>query len=189
AELHRRVEQAAHRLDQARRDVSLAARLEAIRLKRATHIEGYFNTASERRFTNTRADHDYEEAFHEAGFEEVGTDPAAAAAHVRESVGREALLTGLTDWAVCAATPDRQDWLLAVARQADPGTWSDRVRDPAAWRDGAALAAVAGAAPVTEQAAPLLIALPGRPHATRGDAVPLGPPVPPGPPGPALGDP
>src|SRR5262249_5777527 len=112
-------------------------------------------------------------AFHEAGFEEVGTDPAAAAAHVRESVVQEALLTGLTDWAVCAATPDRQDWLLAVARQADPGTWSDRVRDPAPWRDGAALAAVAGAAPVTEQAAPLLIALAERLQATGGDAVAL----------------
>ena len=47
AELHRRVEQAAHRLGRARRDVSLAAQLEAIRLKRATHSEGYFNSAAE----------------------------------------------------------------------------------------------------------------------------------------------
>jgi serine/threonine-protein kinase len=170
AELHRRVEQAAHRLDLARHDVALAARLEAIRLKRATHVEGYFDAAAERRFTNARADHDYEEAFRQAGFDEVGKDPAAAAARARESVVPEALVTGLTDWAVCAVSPDRQDWLLAVARQADPGPWSDRVRDPAAWRDGAALAALARAMPVTEQAAPLRVALAERLQATGGDA-------------------
>jgi serine/threonine-protein kinase len=171
AELHRRVEQAAHSLDQARRDASLAARLEAIRLKRATHIEGYFNSASERRWTNARADRDYEEAFRQAGFEEVGKDPAAAAARVRESVVREALVTGLTDWAVCAVAPDHQDWLLVVARQADPGAWSDCVRDPAAWRDGAALAALAKATPITQQATPLRIALAERVQATGGDAL------------------
>jgi serine/threonine-protein kinase len=171
AELHRRVEQAAHRLDQARRDASLAARLEAIRLKRATHVEGYFNSGSERRFTNARADQDYERAFRQAGLAEVGKDPAAAATGVRESVVSEALLAGLTDWAVCAVARDRQDWLLAVARQADPGAWSNRVRDPAAWRDGAALAALARATPVTQQATPLRIALAERLQATGGDAV------------------
>jgi serine/threonine-protein kinase len=171
AELHRRVEQAAYRLDQARRDVSLAARLEAIRLKRATHVEGYFNSASERRFTNARADQEYEQAFRQAGFEEVGKDPVAAATHVRESVVTEALLAYLTDWAVCAVAPDRQDWLLAVARRANPGAWSDRVRDPAAWRDGAALAALAGDMPTTEQAIPLRLALAERLQATGGNAL------------------
>ena len=167
------MEQAAHGLDQARRDAALAARLEAIRLKRATHVEGYFNSASERRFTNARADQDYEQAFRQAGFEEVGTDPAAAAARVRQSVVPQALLAGLTDWAVCAVAPDRQDWLLAVARQADPGAWSNRVRDPAAWRDGAGLAALARATPVTQQATPLLLALAERLQATGGDAIAL----------------
>ncbi|MFI5337234.1 MAG: protein kinase [Opitutales bacterium] len=171
AELHRRVEQAAHGLHQARRDAALAARLEAIRLKRATHVEGYFNSAAERRFTNARADHDYEEAFRQAGFEEVWRDPAAAAARVRQSVVPQALLAGLTDWAVCAVAPDRQDWLLAVARQADPGAWSNRVRDSAAWRDGAGLAALARATPVTQQATPLLLALAERLQATGGDAI------------------
>ncbi len=170
AELRRRVEQAAHGLDEARRDVALAPRLEAIRLKRATHVEGYFNNAAERRFTNARADQDYEQAFRQAGFEEVGRDPAAAAARVRQSVVPQALVAGLTDWAVCAVAPDRQDWLLAVARQADPGAWSDRVRDPAAWRDGAGLAALARATPVTPQATPLLLALAERLQATGGDA-------------------
>jgi serine/threonine-protein kinase len=171
AELQRRVEQAAHGLNQARRDAALAARLEAIRLKRATQVEGYFNSASERRWTNARADGDYEQAFRQAGFEEVGKDPAAAAARVRESVVREALVTALTDWAVCAVAPDRQDWLLTVACQADPGAWSDRVRDPAAWRDGAALAALARATPGTGQATPLRIALAERLQATGGDAL------------------
>jgi eukaryotic-like serine/threonine-protein kinase len=173
AELRRRVDQAAHGLDQARRDAALAPRLEAIRLKRATHIEGYFNSAAERRFTNARADQDYKQAFRQAGFEEVGSDPAAAAAHVQQSVVPQAFLVGLTDWAVCAVAPDRQDWLLAVARQADPGDWSDRVRDPAAWRDGVGLAALARAAPVTPQPNPLLLALAERLQATGGDAIAL----------------
>jgi serine/threonine-protein kinase len=170
AELHRLVEHAAESLENARLEEPLPARLNAIRLNRATHVEGYFNSAAERRFTNARADRDYEEAFRQAAFEEVGNDSAAAAARVRESVVREALLAGLTDWAVCAVAPDRQDWLLAVARQADPGTWSDRLRDPAAWRDGVALATLAREAPVAEQATPLLLALAERLQAAGGDA-------------------
>jgi serine/threonine-protein kinase len=169
--LHHRVEQAGHRLEQARLDVSLAAGLETIRLKRATHVEGYFNSAAERRFTNARSDHDYEEAFREAGFEDLVKDPAAAAARVRESVVQEALLTALTDWAVCAVAPERQDGLLAMARQADPGPWSDRVRRPAAWRDGVTLAALARNAPAAEQPTPLLIALAERLQATGGEAI------------------
>jgi serine/threonine-protein kinase len=173
AELHRRVEQASIRLDEARRDVSLAARLDVVRLKRATHVEGYFNSASERRFTNSRADQDYEQTFREGGFEEVSSDQATAAAHVRESVVAEALLTGLTDWAVCAVAPDRQDWLLAVAREANPNAWSNRVLDPAAWGHGATLAKLAQVAPETEQPTPLLLALAERLQATSGDAVGL----------------
>jgi eukaryotic-like serine/threonine-protein kinase len=169
-ELRRRVEQAAQSLEQARRDVPLAARLEAIRLNRGTHVEGYFNCAAERRFTNARADRAYEQAFRQAGFAEVGNDHAAVAARIRESVVREALLAHLLDWAVCALTTDRQDCLLAIARQADLGAWGNRVCDPAAWRDGATLAAVAREADVAQPWTPLLIALAERLHATGGDA-------------------
>jgi serine/threonine-protein kinase len=177
AELRRRVEEAGRNLDQARRDqeqarreTTFAARLDAIRLARATRAEGHFNTTAERRFTNARADHDYEVVFREAGFEEVWNDPAAAAARLIVSPMREALVAGVTDWAVCAGARDRQDWLLAVARHADPDPWRDRVRDAGAWRDGATLAELARVAPVAGQATPLLIALGERVEATGGDA-------------------
>jgi serine/threonine-protein kinase len=173
AELRRRVALAGRWLEDGRREVPLAARLETIRLFRATHVEGYFNSAAERRFTNARADRDYQEAFRQAGFAEVGNDPAPEADRIRESAFREALVAGLLDWAVCAVAPDRQDWLLAVTREVDQETWCNRVCDPATWRDGAALVALAREAPVAERASSLLVALAERLQATGGDAAGL----------------
>ena len=43
------------RLDQARRDVDLAERLDAIRLKKATAVEGWHDVAAERRSSHARA--------------------------------------------------------------------------------------------------------------------------------------
>jgi serine/threonine-protein kinase len=168
-ELHRRVEQAAQNLEQARRDVPLAARLEVIRLNRATHVEGYFDSAAERRFTDARADRDYEQAFREAGLAEISMDPAAAAARVCESELQEVLTAGLLDWAVCAVAPERQDSLLAVICQTDRGAWGNRVFNPAVWRDGPALTALSRQAPLNDRE-PLLIALAQRLQATGGDA-------------------
>jgi serine/threonine-protein kinase len=170
AELHNRVQQAAQSLEHARREVLVAPRLEAIRLRRATHVEGYFNSAAERRFANARADRAYEQAFGQAGLADARQDTAAVAARLRESVVREALVAGLLDWAVCAVASDRQDWLLSVARGVDLGPWGNRLYDPAAWRDAAALAALAREAPTAEGAAPLSAALAERLQATGGDA-------------------
>ena len=58
-----------------------------------------------------------------------------------------------------------------MARRADPDPWRDRVRDPAAWRDGKALAELARAAPLAEQPVPLLLALGERLTATGEDGV------------------
>src|SRR5262249_2093210 len=66
-----------------------------------------------------------------------------AAAWVRDAAVREALVAALDDWAACAGKPQRRNWLLTMARRADPDPWRDRVRDPAVWDDGAALARLA----------------------------------------------
>ena len=58
-----------------------------------------------------------------------------------------------------------------MARRADPDPWRDRVRDPAVWRDGKALAELARAAPLAEQPVPLLLALGERLSATGEDGV------------------
>ena len=68
-------------------------------------------------------------------------------------------------------TPVRRDWVLRVARGADPDAWRDRVRDPAAWGDGAALAELARTAPVAEQPPTLLLALGERLHLAGGDGI------------------
>ncbi len=74
-------------------------------------------------------------------------------------------------WAVCAVDPARQDWLFEVARRADPDPWRDRVRDPAFWRDGKALAELAREAPLPDQPVPLLLALGERLCVTGEDGV------------------
>ena len=158
------------RVDQARRDLELMERLDAIRLKRSTVVEGRFDVAADRRFNLARADRDYEKAFREAGWREIEHDPEVMAARVKASAVRGALVAALDDWAVCAVNQGRRDRLLGVARRADPDAWRDRVRDPSAWRDPATLAERARTAAVAEQSAPLLVALGERLQAMGGDA-------------------
>ncbi len=157
--------------DLARRDQSLAARLDAIRLARATILGGRFNPAADRRFNNAQADRAYGSAFREAGVGVMGDDPADVARRVAASSVRQPLLVALGDWAVCAGLEIRRAWVLEVARRVDPEPWRDRARDPAAWANGAALAAMARTAPVSAQPPPFLVALGERLHDMGGDGM------------------
>src|SRR5207253_666624 len=60
-------------------------------------------------------------------------------------------------------TPDsgRQDWILEVAREADPDPtdWRVRARDPAVRKDEAALTRLIATAPVDDPCVALLLAL------------------------------
>ena len=142
----------------ARRDYQFLVRLEAIRLNRSTLAEGQLHHGALLRFNKARADRDYTEAFRDQGLGAPPDEPEGVAARVRAPKWVAHIVAALDDWAVCAAYPARQDWLLDVARRADPDPWRDRVRDPAVWRDGKALAELARAAPA-EQPVPLLLAL------------------------------
>jgi serine/threonine-protein kinase len=152
------------RFDQARRDLDLVIELDRIRLSRLT--------SGNLALYKTKADRDYATAFAEAGLAEVHDPPDMAAARVQASAVRAALTAALDDWAICAADKDRRDWLLAVARTADPDPegWSDRIRDPASWEDPAALVELAHVVPVSEQPVSLLLALGERLAAAGGDA-------------------
>jgi serine/threonine-protein kinase len=158
------------RVDQARADLDLAARLDAIRLRRVTRVEERFSNAY---FSNTEADRDYEAAFREAGLGKVHDDAEAVAERVKASAVRGRLVAALDDWAVSVTNKDRRAWLFEVARRADfdPRGWRDRVRHPLAWDDRAALAELARTAPVAEPSVHLLAALGQRLQATGGDAV------------------
>jgi tetratricopeptide (TPR) repeat protein len=99
----------------------------------------------------------------------VGGDTREAAAWVRGTAVHEALVAALDDWAACARQRQRRDWLLEVARRADPDPWRDRVRDPAAWDDPAALAGLAQGAHADRLTPQLLALLGWRLKAVGGD--------------------
>jgi tetratricopeptide (TPR) repeat protein len=148
-----------------RKDVSVADELERIRLRRATIVDGQFDDAS--------ADRDYAKMFQERGLAVEGEDPQRVAKRIQGSPIRAQLVAALDDWAIATDKQVRGVWLLGVARQADPGPWSDRFRDHAMWRKPAALERLAKEAQVAELSPQLLTALGLALGGSGGDAVPL----------------
>jgi tetratricopeptide (TPR) repeat protein len=120
-----------HRVEQAAADLTLVDRLQGIRLNRATVVGGEFDKRT--------AERDYAAAFHDAGLGLESDEPEAVAARVGASAVGEQLVAALDDWAAVTVDQKRREWLLGVARRADPDAWRDRFRDPAAWGDSAAL--------------------------------------------------
>ena len=151
------------RLDRGVRDLELADRLDAIRLMGYTTVGGVLDFA--------RSDERYEEAFREAGFDEVGSPREGLAPKIKASDIRSALLVAFDDWSFCARDPRRRRWASDVAQQAagDTAGWRGRVRDPAIWKDEAALFKVIETAPFPEQSMALLLVIelqtdaPGKP--------------------------
>jgi serine/threonine-protein kinase len=152
------------RFDRARQALDLVIELDRIRLSRVT--------SGNLALYKTKADQAYAKAFAVSGVAQVHDPPEAVAARVQESAVRVALLAALDDWAVCATDKDRRDWLLAVARTADPDpqAWRDRIRDPKSFEDRATLEELGRTAPVSQQPVPLLLALGERLGAAGGDA-------------------
>src|SRR5262249_25605907 len=96
--------------------------------------------------------------FRGAGLGQLGDPPELVAARVKASTIRNALITALDHWSECTPSPDRKDWALAVARQADPDStgWRVRARTPAVLKDTSALAELIPTAPVDQSVALLL---------------------------------
>jgi serine/threonine-protein kinase len=155
------------RLEQARRDLDLVMRLDEIRLKRATRGELVFY--------KVQADKAYADAFQQEGLDPGRDTAERAAAAVKASAVRLALVAALDDWANSTAEEDRRRWLLLVARQADPDPegWRERILDPKAWEDPAALAELARTVPAAGRSVSLLLALGERLTAARRRATPL----------------
>jgi serine/threonine-protein kinase len=130
-------------------------RLDAIRLVRCALVDGHFD--------RLRSDREYEEAFRSAGLDPFEEPPQVVADRINGSPARAALVAALDDWAVCAAHKLRRDWLLAVARLADPDPWRDRVRDPKVYWDLKNLQELTRK-PVEGQSLQLLVALGERLH-------------------------
>jgi serine/threonine-protein kinase len=151
------------RAGDAERDLRLVERLAAIRAGRAFATRANLNTAD--------VDREYRDAFREAGVFTTDDAPAAAAARVRASPARGAMVAALDDWAFCFDDGPRRYWLLQVARGADPDAWRDQVRRLGNWNNPAALAGLAKTADVGRESVPLLLVLAGLLRANGGDFI------------------
>jgi serine/threonine-protein kinase len=99
-----------------------------------------------------RADADYEANFRNCMHVAIGSDTKAAAATVKASPVRPALLAALDDWACTTSDAGRRQWILDVARQSDPESegWSARIRDSSKWDDPQMALDLAGAVPTRD---------------------------------------
>jgi tetratricopeptide (TPR) repeat protein len=86
---------------------------------------------------------------------------------------REEVVAALDHWASITRDESRREWLLAVARAADPDPERNSLRQPELWRDRAALSRRVREARVAELSPQLAAALGVALLASGGDAVPL----------------
>jgi serine/threonine-protein kinase len=134
------------RLDQARRDLELALRLEAL-----------IAAADGGSVDNTNAAA-CEVLFRDAGLGLVSESPEVVAERVRASDIRDALVRALDQWVFYTLDQDRRKWLGEVARLADPDPsgWRGLVNDPNILNDEAALDRLLRTAPRPFPSLPLL---------------------------------
>jgi tetratricopeptide (TPR) repeat protein len=125
------------RVKQALADLQLAESLDKARLRVATLMGPNLDW--------DECERKYADMFDRSGMGRVGEDVAAVAARVRASAVSTEIVAALDDW-VSLTKSDRRAWLLAVAREADPHPWRDRLRQPHLWDDPGALTKLAGEA-------------------------------------------
>ena len=116
-------------VDQGLADLDLAERLDAARVKAATARRPQFNLA--------RVELLYASAFAEAGLGREGDDVEGVAANVQKSAVSAEVIAALDDWAAITRGGPRREWLLAVARKADPNPAASLAcAQPDLWNDG-----------------------------------------------------
>jgi serine/threonine-protein kinase len=125
-------------LVQAREDLTLAAKLDGIRLGRAALVDG--------KMVQFLAAPKYARAFRAHGLNVLGGDLEELVAQIQGSAIREQLVAALDDWASVEPKRVKVRRLLEVARRADPGRLKDQLRDVKVWRDRQRLLRLARAA-------------------------------------------
>jgi tetratricopeptide (TPR) repeat protein len=134
---------APHRLaevEQARRDLAFVVRLDDIRYRKWIWI---MQPGGKGAFNLKVAAPAYRRTFTERGLDLTRLDPAEAAKRIAVSGVKAELVAAVDDWALFEPAPAIRDRLLNVARRADPGPWTDRLRDRAVHSDRGALAKLA----------------------------------------------
>jgi tetratricopeptide (TPR) repeat protein len=150
-----------------RTDLTLVAELEQLRASAPLRVRG--TLASMPLVAGT--DEDLARLLGRFGLAAPGTDAAAVGAALAAQPMRTALLAAIDTWSTMAK-PAHRDWLLAVARAADPDPtrWRDRARDGGNWHDRATLDDLAATADVAAQPVSLLVAVAQRLNAAGGNA-------------------
>jgi tetratricopeptide (TPR) repeat protein len=150
------IESLAAQVDADTRDLALGQKLDSIGLNRIALVEDRYA----RPFDSSQADVAYSAAFREAEIGAVGDDPQQVASRIRYSTVKVALVAALDDWSICVAAPQRRQWILRVARYADPDPtgWRDRARDPSVSGSAGMLAHMAESVSVENQPVRLLVA-------------------------------
>jgi tetratricopeptide (TPR) repeat protein len=141
------------RLAQARRDLEFAVQLDEIRMKRATR--------GELAIYRSLASGNYADAFRQAGRGTFEDPPGEVAKAIQGSAIHGALMDAVFNWAVCTDSKSQRDWLLQVARQAEPqiNGWHEKVLTPDAWEDVDLLSGLVRSAPVESEPVSLLLAV------------------------------
>jgi tetratricopeptide (TPR) repeat protein len=121
-------------VEQAERDLALVVQLDDIRYRKwmGTGKVNLENAAQE-----------YRQAFAGRDLDVTALGPAETAERIAASAVKADLVAAVDDWALHEPEPGPRDRLLEVARRADPGPWTDRLRDPAVRTDREALGKLA----------------------------------------------
>jgi serine/threonine-protein kinase len=154
-------------IEQARANLDLVERLDAIRLSRGETTRA----GSQMDYAGTSRR--YGEAFRAWGLGDPREDPDRVAARLKASPVHKALVAALDDWATCAEKKEVRDWVLNVARRMDPDPWRDRVRDPDKWDRVESFPEVADMARVEEQPVTVLVSFGTRWRRLGGDPTAL----------------
>jgi hypothetical protein len=139
------------RLKQARADLDMVDRLEAV-LQLASFTA--------RKFENPEVDGAYAAAFAAYGLP-ASVPSETAAKQIAGSAIREQLIAALDDWVFVKPRGDAEgcERLIALLRQADPDAWRQQLRDPVMRQDRAALEKLARRPEALAQPAATLVHL------------------------------
>jgi tetratricopeptide (TPR) repeat protein len=151
-------------LERARAELTLTRELDSARSLAAMRVQG--------RRRLERADRAYGKVFARRDLD-VRADPAGVARVVRASAVRPWLVAALDDWAATTSDQRLRRRLLVIARKADPDPWKDRVRDPDAESDRAALDRLVRECDLVRTAPELLAGLAGQLQARGADGLTL----------------
>jgi predicted ribosomally synthesized peptide with SipW-like signal peptide len=143
-------------VQQALQDVAFVEQLDDIRYRKWLWIA---EPGGKGNFNAKIAAPAYRQAFAERALDLTTLDPAVSARRIAASAVKAELVAAVDDWALHEPKLGLRDRLLDVARRADPGPWTDRLRDSATRSDRDAVKKLATDADLTSTSSAALAVL------------------------------